>query len=343
MDNGFLNIIPAGFDLLTLFICIGALACHLCVLPPIGGVLNFSVPEVLRVRLWRLLATGIAALTISSATGLFVRAMGMSNSPISAIFSVLPTVLLRTHYGHLWLARPVALAARWIGWGIGRRRLDSRAISVFMVGAGAVIAMTRSASGHAASGGYLSLPVLMDWLHLLSASVWGGGLMVLSIVVLPKMVEPSEQRWELIVHIASRFSTLAGIVLCAILVTATYNAWIQVGSFRALWETSYGKIIIAKILLLLILMILGASNRFISIPLLHNPVLQNSDRSRSIRRFMHKIWAAVILMIFVIICTAFLLHWVPARHSSHIGRGHSLEKSKMSEFVILDRNLLVVR
>lgn len=315
MDNGFLNIVSAAFDHVTLFICIGSLACHLCVLPPKGGVLNFSVPEVLRVRLWRLFAAGVIALTISSFTGLFVRAMEMSDSPTSAILSVLPSVLLRTHYGHLWVARPVALAALWIGWWAGRRRLDSRAVSFFMLGSGAVIAITRSASGHAASGGYLSLPILMDWLHLMSASVWGGGLIALSIIVLPKMIEPSEQHWELIAYIARRFSRLAVISLGAILVTATYNAWTQVGSFRGLWQTSYGQIIIAKILLLLMLMILGATNRYISIPLFQNPVLQNPDRYRIIRRFVHKIWVEAILIIFAIICTAFLLHLVPARHS----------------------------
>jgi copper resistance protein D len=321
MDNGFLSVVPAAFDILALFVCIGALACHLWVFPPIGGVLYSHVTKALRISLWHLLAVGVAALTISSITGFLLRAMDMSDRPISTIFSVLPVIILQTHYGHLWVARPVALVALWIGWEIGRRSLDSRVIPVFMLSAGAVIAITRSSSGHAADWGDLALPVLMDWLHLLSVSVWGGGLMALSIVALPKIIGLHEQQRELIAYIARRFSRLAGISLCAIVITATYNAWIQVGSFRGLWQTSYGRIIIVKILLLLMLIILGASNRYIRIPLLHNPVLQRSDGSRSIRRFLHTIWWEAILMIFVIVCTTFLLHWVPARHSSHIERG----------------------
>ncbi len=317
MDNGFLNIIPTAFDLLALFICIGALACHLYVLPPAGGVLNSSVSEVLRVRIWHLLAAGVVALTISSIIGLFMHSMETSDSPFSEIFSVLPLIILRTRYGHLWVVRLAALAALWIGWWAGKRRLDFRAISVLMLGAGAVIAMSRSASGHAADGAYLSLPVLMDWLHLLSGSVWGGGLIALSIVVLPKIIKLTEQQGLLMAYIARRFSTLAGIALGTILITATYNAWIQVGSFHALWQTPYGRIIIVKILLLSVLMILGAANRYISIPLLHNPFLRKSDKSQSIRRFVHTIWGEAILIIFVIICTSFLLHWVPARFFSH--------------------------
>ncbi|MFI5323754.1 MAG: CopD family protein [Thermodesulfobacteriota bacterium] len=85
------------------------------------------------------------------------------------------------------------------------------------------------------------------------------------------MIVTSQPHRELITYIARRFSKLAGIALCAILVKATYNAWIQLGSFPALWQTSYGQMIIVKILLLSMLIVLGSSNRFISIPFLHNP------------------------------------------------------------------------
>lgn len=336
MDIGFLNIILAAFDLLTLFLCIGALACHLYVLPPVGGVSDCSLPKVLCVRLWRLLGVGIATLTISSIAVLFVHAMEMSDSSFPAVFSVLHTVILQTRYGHLWLVRPLTLAALWIGWQSGGRRLDSRVIPVFMLIVGAIVALTRSASGHTADWGYMALPLLMDWLHLLSASVWGGGLIALSIVVLPKMIETSQPRRELITYIARRFSKLAGIALCAILVTATYNAWIQLGSFPALWHTSYGQMIIVKILLLSMLIVLGSSNRFISIPLLHNPFLHNPDSTPVIRRFIHKVRAEAILIILAIICTAFLLNWVPARHSTHIISKWEVEVKHRGPRVISD-------
>lgn len=351
MESGFLHIIPTAFDLLALFICIGALACHLWVLPPTGGVLNYSVPEVLHVCLWHLLAAGVAALTISSVTELFMRAIEMSDRPLSAIFSVLPTVLLRTHYGHLWVVRPAALAALWIGWWAGKRRLDSRAISMFMLGAGAVIAMTRSASGHAANRGDLTLPELMDWLHLLSSSVWGGGLIALSIVVLPKMIELHQHRRALIAYIAHRFSTLAGIALSTILVTATYNAWIRVGSFRALWGTPYGRIVVIKILLLFVLITIGISNRYISVPFLrkwaghtfagHGPFHRlfvvlyfalfrpNIREDQILNRFRRKVFAEAILIVVVLICTAILLHGVPARHLFNMGHRHVMERGQM--------------
>lgn len=351
MGSSFLHITPTAFDLLALFICIGALACHLWVLPPIGGVLNSSVPEILRIRLWHLIAVAIAMLTMSSVAELLMRGMEMSDRPLSEIFSVMPIIILRTHYGNLWLVRPVAIMALWIGWWAGRRRLDSCAIPAFMLGAGVVIAMTRSASGHAADMGDLTLPELMDCLHLLAGSIWGGGLMVLSTVVLPKMVEIHKYRRALIAYIAHRFSTLAGIALSTVLVTATYNTWIQVGSFRALWETPYGRIVVIKILLLFVLIVIGVSNRYISVPFLrkwachtfagHGPfhrlfivlyfALFNPDlrEDKILNRFRHKVFAEAILVVVVIICTAILLHGVPARHSLNTEHRHTMERGQM--------------
>jgi putative copper export protein len=302
-------------------------------------------------NLWRLLGVCIAVLVLSSAVLLLARTAEMSGLPFTAALPAVPTVLFKTHYGQIWLVRVVAVVVLCIGWWRGRRCLDSRVISVFMLCAGALVAVTRSASGHAADAGDLSLPELIDWLHLMAASVWGGGLIALSTVVLPAMINLPEQRQMLITDIALRFSTLAGIALGTIVATATYNAWLQVGSFHALWETPYGQLVIVKILLLFALVILGASNRFISVPLLQqltgcalsgkgslhrllsvpylNPFRHKPELVRVARWFMHKVWAEAVLVIVVLICTALLIHETPARHLSNMGHRHVMERGQM--------------
>ena len=52
------------------------------------------------------------------------------------------------------------------------------------------------------------------------------------------------------------------------MLTSAYNYWLEVGSVSALWTTPYGNILGIKLLLVLVLIILGASNRSVSIPLL---------------------------------------------------------------------------
>lgn len=345
MENGFLHIIPTAFDLLALFICIGALVCHLYVIPTVGEVSDPSVPEILRTRLWHLTGAAVAMLTISSISELFMRTMEMSGRPPAEVFSMMPVVILRTHYGNLWVVRLIMILVLWIGWWTGRRRLDSRVISVFMVCAGVVIAITRSASGHAADMGDITLPELMDCLHLLAGSIWGGGLIVLSTLVLPILIKQSD-RGSAVAYMAQRFSTIAGITLGIIAITATYNAWLEVGRLHALWETTYGQLIMVKVILLLILVVLGASNRYISVPLLQrlaghslpdqealhlNPFQRKLELVRAARRFMQKVWAESVIVILVLICTALLLHQMPSRHISHAGHGHNMKKSKIIE------------
>jgi copper resistance protein D len=351
MWDKFIHSIPNMLDLLALTTCIGALVCRLWVIPSSTKVTDTLDSEILITGLWRLLGVCITVLMLSSAVLLLARTAEMSGLPFTAVLPAVPTVLFKTHYGRIWLVRAVAVAAICVGWLVGRRHLGLRSIPGLMLYAGIIIALTRSASGHAADAGDLSIPELMDWLHLMAASVWGGGLLALSTAILPRVINLPGRRQMVIADIASRFSTLVGIALGALVVTATYNAWLEVGSLQALWETSYGQIVIVKILLLITLMALGASNRYISVPLLRRwaghtlaekgffyrliaaPYISrfnlNPTESHIARWFTRKVWLEGIIILVVLICTGFLLHEVPARHFSHAGHGHEMNMEKM--------------
>jgi putative copper export protein len=214
-----------------------------------------------------------------------------------------------------------------------------------MFGAGALLAVTRSASSHAADWGDLTFPEIIDWVHLMASSLWGGGLFALSIAILPAVFRLPTRRRQCIATIAQRFSTLAGVTLAGVLLTGLYNAWAQLGTIRALWEVSYGRMLLVKLLLVIPLVAFGASNHYTSIPLLRRwsarPVPPRRSRPRIlvviqrratgqgrpravrlIRRFARKVRAEVILVVGILICTALLLHGTPARHAMH--REHTL-------------------
>lgn len=353
MWDKLIHIIPTLLDLLALTTCIGALGCRLWVLSPDIKSMNTLDSKALLTRLWQLLAVCIMLLILSSTLLLATRAAEMSSLSVVAILPVLPKVLFKTHYGQMWLLRAVAMIVLWIGWLLGRQRLDSQAIPAFMLGFGAIIAFTRSASSHASDAGDLRLPELMDWFHLMAASFWGGGLIVLTTIVLPIVIKQANNNNRLILfaNIAGRFSTLAGVALAAILLTGVYNAWFEVGSFQALWQTPYGQTLIAKLLLLLTLIFLGASNRYISVPLLQqwadHPLIKRGviynlflaryvtsierelDGTQLARQFMHKVWIEAILIVAVLICAALLQHEVPARHFLHVGHENAMQKSEI--------------
>jgi putative copper resistance protein D len=125
--------------------------------------------EAIHLPLWRLLVICLTALTVSSLAELVGRAVEMSALPLPDVPPLLPTILLHTHYGRIWLLRPLALTGLWAGWCLGRRQRQSRLIPALMFAMGALVAMTRSAFGHAADWGDPSFAELMDWLHFMAS------------------------------------------------------------------------------------------------------------------------------------------------------------------------------
>ena len=342
-----MHVIPEWLELMSLAFCIGVIVCRLWFFTP-STQGEFSYQENFVSRMWTLFCFGLAVMIAGSMVELLSRTAEMSGRPFPAFFSVLPTVLFQTHYGSVWIIRIGALLLLALSKTAVKYR-DTRTFLFFMLLLGLIVSMTASASGHASDAGDLSLPEIMDWLHLLAASVWGGGLMVLSASVLPDLTGRKEPTPALIAKVVSRFSAMAGFAVGIAAITALYNAWIYVGSIHALLGGPYGWTVIAKIVLFLVLINLGAFNRYVSVPLFQEwagasstgrgvftrialkffPRFQlDGNGGRIVSRFMRSVKVEAILIIGVLLCAAILRHEIPARHLSHLGHtgseGHSM-------------------
>jgi putative copper resistance protein D len=342
-----MHVIPEWLELISLSFCIGVIVCRLWFFTH-STQGEFSYQENFVSRMWTLFCFGLAFMIAGSMAELLSRTAEMSGQPFPAFFSALPTVLFRTHYGVVWITRIGALLLLALSKTAVRYR-DKRAFLFPMLLLGMIVAMTASASGHASDAGDLSLPEIMDWLHLLAAAIWGGGLMVLSVFVLPDLTGRKEPTPALIAKVVSRFSAMAGFAVGVVALTALYNAWKYVGSVNALLGGPYGWTIIAKIFLFLVLINLGGFNRYVSVPLLQEwagasakgrgiftrialqffPGLQmGGNGGRVASRFMRGVKVEAILIIGVLLCAALLRHEIPARHASHLGypggKGHSM-------------------
>ena len=106
---------------------------------------------------------------------------------------------------------------------------------------GAMLLFTWPFSGHAwaSPGRLLSIPA--DAIHVGAMAVWVGGLVVLAQYLLPA-AEPDEL--EVILPVWSRWATYAVVALAF---TGTIQALLEVGTFGALLSTTYGRLVIAKI------------------------------------------------------------------------------------------------
>lgn len=109
-----------------------------------------------------------------------------------------------------------------------------------------------------------SLPVALDWLHLVAMSLWIGGLVALTLAAAPALgtLDPPERR-SFVAALIPGFSRLALSCVAALVVTGFYAAWIHVRHVAALTGTSYGLSLVAKTALVLPLIALGAANLYL--------------------------------------------------------------------------------
>ncbi|GGZ24613.1 copper resistance CopC/CopD family protein [Streptomyces poonensis] len=118
------------------------------------------------------------------------------------------------------------------------------------------LALTWAAAEHASAGIQVPVAMTSSVLHLLAVAVWLGGLTAL-LTVLYRAPE------ELTVTGVARFSRLAFGAVTVLVVTGVYQSWRGLGSWDALTSTAYGRLLLAKLgAVLLLLVAAGLSRRW---------------------------------------------------------------------------------
>lgn len=266
------NIALTAFDVCMLMAVIGLLACWLAVLPRDAG-------SALETSVLRLLGVAVALLTLSSFGILVSRTLELNGGSFSQLFADMPLVLKVTHYGHVWVWRIPALLLLWLAWGWSLHHRHRRWAAWLMVIGAAGIALTRSETGHPADHGDFTFAVWVDWAHLMSAAVWVGSLFGMSLAIFPGLLRAGETDGERSALIFRRLSTLSGGALAVILATGIYTAIGELGSFRALWTTSYGVTLDVKLGIIILMIAFGAHNRYVKLPQLLRAAGKPAPRS----------------------------------------------------------------
>jgi copper transport protein len=118
------------------------------------------------------------------------------------------------------------------------------------------LAVTWAVAEHASAGIQVPVAMVSSVLHLLSMAVWLGGLGAL-LTALYRSAEP------LPAAVVNRFSRLALASVTVLVVTGVYQSWRGLGSWDALTSTSYGRLLLAKLVAVLVLLAgAGASRRW---------------------------------------------------------------------------------
>jgi copper transport protein len=198
-------------------------------------------------------------------------------------------------------ARGVALGPRPPAWLLG----------LVALGAG-YLAMTPALGGHASVQGPTLVFFPSDVIHVLSASIWVGGIVCL-LAVLPaatRELEPTE-RGGLLLATLVRFSPLALGAVIAIAITGVVQAYIDVRSISALFNTTYGLLVVAKVVLLSALIAIGAVNRRRLIPALKRLIGAGQPPGDAGVRARRNFRGELALMMTVFGVTAALVSYAP--------------------------------
>ncbi|MGW2049990.1 copper resistance CopC/CopD family protein [Streptomyces sp. NPDC001858] len=213
-------------------------------------------PDVRPLR--RLLKAGWWALAGSTVFLLLLRApYETGTGPADALDPTALTRTLGTRPGLALLARLALLAAvavlllRQRG-PVERRERPSRATLLTGAALAVGLTLTWASAEHASAGIQVPAAMTSSVLHLLAMAAWLGGLAAL-LTLMYRASLPS--------RVVRRFSRLAGWSVTVLVVTGVYQSWRGLGSASALTDTTYGRVLLAKLAAVTLLLLAGAWSR----------------------------------------------------------------------------------
>ncbi|MGB9186162.1 MAG: copper resistance protein CopC [Solirubrobacteraceae bacterium] len=152
--------------------------------------------------------------------------------------------------------------AAWIALWLDQPEREHRSVAEIISITGALLAaiavlLIPGTSGHAAQTSPRGISVILDWLHLITGSVWLGGLVGLFVLWISL---PAATRVRSLSIVVPRFSNVAFVAVLLLLGTGTWATINHMPALDALWLTGYGVTILVKMGLLIAAMALGAGN-----------------------------------------------------------------------------------
>jgi copper transport protein len=206
---------------------------------------------------------------------------------IGALVPLWRTTAFGRGWFDLWICFLLFVGAGAVAIFTDRAELDRRTIAGLLsligaLAAAAAVLILPGASGHAGQTSPRGLSLTLDWLHLVSGSVWIGGL--IGLLVLWWSV-PSARRVAALVVGVPRFSNVAFVSVLVLLASGVWASILKLPVLDALWLTSYGKVILIKAGILLATLPLAAGNLLRNKPNLSLPE-RSEKAARGLRAFV---------------------------------------------------------
>jgi putative copper export protein/mono/diheme cytochrome c family protein/peroxiredoxin len=252
---------------------------------------------------------------------LMVRTAVFENRPGAALEpDAVSRAVLDTWPGLVWLARH-GLLALLAAFQAMRANLAERRNWIAARGEALALATLAlalaSASSHAAAIAPGTLwAVAFDATHLVGTALWVGGLAALALLLRAASREDGSDARPFAVLAARRFSRAALIVMLLLIASGALNAVAQVETIAALAGTTHGRLLLAKLVVLVPILVLAAINRTRILPALSAPsVLVGRSAMRRLAAFVGL--EAALALVLIALAAAMTLS-TPARHAEPV-------------------------
>ena len=171
----------------------------------------------------------------------------------------------------------------------GRRR----PVVLIVAGVGLGVTATWPFVGHAAAGSWVPVALILNLLHTAAMALWLGALVLALVAVVPRSVLP-------------QLSSLSFSAVVVLVLTGTAMSWREVGSIEAMTTTTYGRLLMVKLLVVVAVLVLGNMARIAV------------RRSRPVQALRAGVAAEIGLAVVILALTSALVVLMPA--SQVVGR-----------------------
>jgi len=253
-----------------------ALFASLALLVGVVGIRLLVLPRTVDPRVERrvhLLGTlGAVAAVNAGIIGFVIRsANALQVSGVDLLYADLSPFAESTRFGTAFLVTTlgfgVCMTILGVAWVLDRPGLRWPAFLLAVA-----LVWSYPLSGHQATEPNASiLGQVADWVHLVTAMLWVGGVLTLAVVVWP--LAPDLRRAAFL-----RFSRIAIGLVGVMVVAGTVVAIERLPAVADLWETSYGRTLLVKIALVLVALAWGGIHHTFV-----RPRLERGERPRGVR------------------------------------------------------------
>ena len=206
--------------------------------------------------------TAIALLAISIISSIFIQTQSYAGGGLLASLSIsnLLETLKSTKEGTIWILQTILLVILYLShlyiWKMetytDRKRLTIPGLAFLG------IMLSKAFLGHPSSSPYETVAILFDFTHLVAASIWLGGMLVILLFLREGIFASEGEGHDLYWSSMERYSLWALFSVAALCISGAINASLLIPDFHSLVSTTYGKVLLIKVALLVFMLIFGA-------------------------------------------------------------------------------------